>query len=76
MAIVRGLATISYSMYLSHLLVRSAVERVSTRWALPAGVAVAVFWIGAILVAAASYRWIEHPFIRMYRRESPRAPAA
>ncbi|HET8632189.1 MAG TPA: acyltransferase [Thermomicrobiales bacterium] len=60
---IRGLGTISYSLYLLHPLVVGAVPRVGN-W-----LATGALWLALCLaLATLSYRWIEAPAIRLGHR--------
>jgi peptidoglycan/LPS O-acetylase OafA/YrhL len=68
------LGTVSYSLYVWHYPVFWTVQRRHLAWPepLPVLLGVAV----ALAVAAASYRWIEQPFLRRTRRTAPASPPA
>ncbi len=76
-AAVRGIATISYSMYLSNLSVAWVLNWIGRRFELSGAVAVVLFWLGTLGLSALTYRYIERPFIARYRRtSSPETEAA
>jgi peptidoglycan/LPS O-acetylase OafA/YrhL len=66
----RFLGLVSYSIYLLHCLVLQIVLGTMNGWVAVAGLSAPVYWallglIGlvVVLVSAATYRWIEHPFL-------------
>jgi peptidoglycan/LPS O-acetylase OafA/YrhL len=65
------LGTVSYSLYIWHYGIFWAIERHDPSWPGPVRLAVGVGL--ALAVSAASYRWIERPFLR--RRPAPRTVA-
>ena len=74
---VRAIGGVSYGMYLYHALLVSVMDRLMTRAAIPKhsllglacfAVLVVVTWC----ISAASFRWVEQPFLRLKHRS--RAP--
>jgi peptidoglycan/LPS O-acetylase OafA/YrhL len=80
----RWLATLAYSLYLSHLLVLSVVRRVFERYGLSAyhPATAAAFVVSVLAFAALLHTGVERPFLRLrerFRRAAPvpaPAPAA
>ena len=68
-----ALGRISYGVYLWHYvlwgMLRRTVAADMSEWT-----RVPLFLVVAIVVAAASYRWIEQPFLAMKRRPVPATP--
>lgn len=67
------LGTVSYSLYVWHYPIFWTVQRRHLAWPQPLPFVLGVTL--ALVAAAASYRWIEQPFLRRSRRARP-APAA
>jgi peptidoglycan/LPS O-acetylase OafA/YrhL len=66
---VRWIALISYSMYLSNLMVVLLVTKAGERITLPVPARIAAFWIVTLGISSLTYWFIERPF--MVRRQRP-----
>lgn len=68
--LVGKIALISYSMYLCNMSVMQATGKAGDLLGLSLGAQIGLFVMITLGVGFVSYRWIERPFIRLYRPES------
>ncbi|MGP1667442.1 MAG: acyltransferase family protein, partial [Rhodanobacter sp.] len=71
---ITGIALISYSLYLCNLTVIQVVRKVAEFITLPFWLQVAGYAAGTLIVGMVSYRWIERPFILLYKRRTQAPP--
>jgi peptidoglycan/LPS O-acetylase OafA/YrhL len=65
------IGTISYTMYLIHIMVGAAVNTVMARWPMAEAIVASLL---SILIAYASWHWLEKPLLRWKDRHFPNSP--
>lgn len=65
---MRYLGKISYGIYVYHLLAIAIAEKVRGVSGLHPGIGFPLAFLVTIVIAAASYQWLERPFLKMKRR--------
>ncbi|HEX5283443.1 MAG TPA: acyltransferase [Bryocella sp.] len=69
--ILTFIGTISYTMYLIHLIIGAAIDPVMARWPMVEAIVASVL---TIIVSYASWHWLEKPLLRWKDRRFPNSP--